>query len=196
MGKKTKQKRKYRDSNYSSIGDHRRVGKLLIPPLNDIPNYNSSSWRDDHAPEMLWAFLLAATFPRDEYLSCFRKIVEWMRATFPQTDQPADATPENDTQSGATLNDACEIDHTSLAKLSDQHFKQFVNITLAHPLGYGALRPLLFLDSLPGFIVGAQSWELNRHVWLTRRCHPPFPILPATHNAARLHPRNSLRSFI
>lgn len=150
LGKKTKQKRNYRDFNYSGIGDHQRVGKQLIPPLNNIPNSNSSSWRDDHAPEMLWAFLLAATFPRDEYLSCFRQIIEWMRVTFPKVDQPADATPENIPQGEEALNDACEFDHTSLAKLSDQYFKQFVNIVLAHPLGYGAFRPLLFIDSLPG----------------------------------------------
>lgn len=169
MGKKTKQKRKYRDFNYSSIGDHRRVGKQLIPPFNNIPNSNTSSWCNDHAPEMLWAFLLAATLPREKYLLCFREIVNWMCATFPKTDQPAGATPENDTQSGATLNVACEIDHTSLAKLSDQHFKHFVNIILVHPLGYGALRPLLLLDSLPG----VHRWrtelgvEPTEHDWQT-----------------------------
>lgn len=171
MGKKTKQKqkRKYRDFNYSSIGDHRRIGKQLIPPFNSIPNSNSSSWRDDHAPEMLWALLLAATFPRDEYLSCFRQIVEWMHATFPQTDRSDEDTTENIPLSGEAFHDACKIDHTSLANLSDQHFKQFVSIPLAHHLGYGALRPLLLIDSLPGI----NRWhtelgvEPTEHDWQT-----------------------------
>lgn len=169
MGKKSKRKRKYRDANYSSILDHQRVGKKLIPPLNRIPNYNSSSWRDDHAPEMLWAFLLATTLPRDVYLRCFREIITWTRSTFPPTDHSADTAPERTPQSESIPNDACEIDHTSLAELSDRHFEQFVKIPLAHPLGYGVLRPLLLLDSLPGVhrwrtVLGVDPTE---HDWQT-----------------------------
>jgi hypothetical protein len=150
LRKKASHKRKYRNFNYSSIGEHQLVGKQLISPLNNIKNSNSSSWRDDHAPEMLWAFLLTTTFPREEYLACFRQIVEWMEATFPRVDQQADAAIENMPQGEEGLSDECEFDHTSLAKLSDQHFKQFVNIVLTHPSGYEALRPLLFIDTLPG----------------------------------------------
>ncbi len=169
VSKKTKRKRKYRDANYSGIPDHRRVGKQLIPPLKTIPNFNSSSWRDDHAPEMLWAFLLASTFPRDDYLGCFRGIVSWMRETFPPTDQSPDPAPKDVPQGKREINDACEADHTSLAELSDQHFEQFLKIPLAHPLGYGALRPLLLLDSLPGI----HRWraklgiEPTEHDWQT-----------------------------
>lgn len=169
MGKKSKGKRKYRDANYSQIHDHQRVGNKLIPPLNTIPNFNSSSWSNDHAPEMLWAFLLAASFPRDAYLRCFRDIVGWMRETFPPADRLADATPQCSPQSSAIPNDGCEVDHTSLAELSDPHFEQFIRIPLAHPLGYGALRPLLLLDSLPGIyrwriVLGVNPTE---HDWKT-----------------------------
>lgn len=118
---------------------------------------------------MLWAFLLASTFPRDDYLGCFREIVSWMRATFPPPDQSADATSKAAPQSRGTINDACEIDHTSLAELSDYHFEQFIKIPLSQPLGYGALRPLLLLDSLPGI----HRWraklgvEPTKHDWQT-----------------------------
>jgi hypothetical protein len=147
MSKKTKKRKpRYRDANYSRLGEHARVEKQLIPPLNRLPTNSFSSWRDDHAPEMLWALLLAVTFSREEYLACFRYVVEWMRGTFP---------PKDDNQSVAQPHDeakflACELDHTSLAELSDEHFEQFVRILLKHPLGYGALRPLLLIDCLPG----------------------------------------------
>ena len=126
------------------------MGNKLIPPLNNLVNSNTTSWLDDHAPEMLWAFLLSATLPREEYLNCFRQIVEWMEATFPRVDQQTDEAAGKVPQSDEGLVDACEIDHTSLARLSDHHFKQFVDIVLKHRLGYAALRPLIFIDNLPG----------------------------------------------
>ena len=118
---------------------------------------------------MLWAFLLAASFSRDAYLQCFRRIVIWMRETFPPTDRLTDVTPMRSPESEAIPNDDCEVDHTSLANLTDAHFEQFVNIPLAHPLGYGALRPLLLLDSLPGInrwrtVLGIDP---TKHDWQT-----------------------------
>lgn len=169
MSKRIKRKPRYRDANYSRLGEHKRVGKELISAFGALPFNTFSSWRDDHAPEMLWAVLLASTLPRDAYLGCFRRIAEWMRTTFPPEDpqDSAKAKPEPVHDEKAFV--ACELDHTSLAALSNEHFQQFLQIPLKHPLGYGALRPLLLIDCLPGI----QRWrevmqvEPNESDWQT-----------------------------
>jgi hypothetical protein len=154
VGKKSRRKRRFRDANYSDIPTHKVVGKRLVPPLNTVPNYNPSSWSHDHAPEMLWALLVASAFRREEYLDCFRAIASWLRHAFPPP--PDDDGPSAQTKHSAQQNSdaefdcSCEIDHTSLAELSDKHFQEFVDIIVKHPLGYAALRPLLLLDSVPG----------------------------------------------
>jgi hypothetical protein len=83
MGRsKGKKKRKRSASGlYSEIAQHRLVGKKLIPPLKELPGgFSGSSWRDDHAPEMLWALLLTVTFPRQDYLGCFSEIAATAKA--------------------------------------------------------------------------------------------------------------------
>ena len=160
MGKKSKKKSKFRDLNYSDIGDHTRKGKKLVAPFNSLPMMSQSSWRDDHAPEMLWAILLAETFPREDYLACYREIVSWCRQTFPVSEgQPTGVArqplPEaSPLAQKAEFNPACELDHTSLSELSDENFAAFVSIPLRYPFGYAALIPLLLIESLPG----AQRW--------------------------------------
>lgn len=170
--KKDKRKRKHQYGKYSLIQQHTRVGKELITPLNTMEQMTRSSWRDDHAPEMLWALLITTVIPRDQYLNCFRAVATWARATFPSKDE----NNENPKAAGGppTLpagmpNVACEIDHTALAELTEGQFKGFVDILLKHPLAYGALRPLLLLDSLPGI----ERWrsvlavEPTEHDWNT-----------------------------
>jgi hypothetical protein len=114
---------------------------------------------------MLWALLLAATLPRDQYLACFRTVVEWMRTTFPPKEvEEVRAQPHDEAKFRA-----CEVDQTSLAELSDEHFQQFVRILLRHPLSYGTLRPLLLIDCLPGIdrwrkVLGVEATD---HDWQT-----------------------------
>jgi hypothetical protein len=74
MGRSSQRKKQNQSPN-SRLEDHRKVGSILKPPLNMLPMMNnSSSWRDDHGPEMLWAFLIAVTFKREDYLACFRAV--------------------------------------------------------------------------------------------------------------------------
>jgi hypothetical protein len=51
-----------------------KKGSLLQSPLNAFPEVTLSSWRDERLPEVLWAALIAAQLPRDEYLEIFREI--------------------------------------------------------------------------------------------------------------------------
>jgi len=148
---KNKSKRKHQYAQYSPIQHHQRFEKELIPPLNTMEKISLSSWRDDHAPEVLWAFLVAVVIPRPIYLNIFRRIASWARENVPREENSApDAQREPQPMSDGIPDVACEVDHTSIAKFSDEQFRQFVGFIVKHPLGYGALRPLLFLDALPG----------------------------------------------
>ena len=147
---KDKKKRKHH-TRYSSIPQHKRVGKELIPPLNSMEQMSHSSWRDDHAPELLWAFLIAAVIPRAEYLYIFRQVATWAKTTFPRKKKDlVESAPAPSPMSTGMPDMGCEIDHTSISEFTDEQFKAFVGILVKHPLGYAALRPLLFLNSLPG----------------------------------------------
>ncbi len=147
-GKKDKQRRRH---NYSPIRHHKRIGKELVPPLNAMEKMSLSSWRDDHAPEMLWAFLLAVVMPRTDYFRIFRAIATWTKEAFPHEQEPkAGTSKESIATTEGALNLACEVDHTCIAGFSDNDFAHFVGFVVKHPLGYGALRPLLLLDALPG----------------------------------------------
>jgi hypothetical protein len=151
---KDRRRKKRHHGIYSSIQQHKRVGKELITPLNTMDKMSRSSWRDDHAPELLWAFLLTAVVPRDHYLACFREVATWAKDTFPRKEKEASAKEDAlKTASPAAPTGMpdidCEVDHTSIARFSDEQFKTFSSLLLKHPLAYGALRPLLLIDCLP-----------------------------------------------
>lgn len=150
--KKNKVKRKAKKDLHSSIEQHKRIGKELVPPLNAMEKMSLSSWRDDHAPELLWAFLLAVVIPRAEYFKIFRRIATWAKDNFPKKQKSLETLEPHGSQvSPEGMPDVgCEIDHTSVAAFSDEQFKTFISILTAHSLAYAALRPLLLIDALPG----------------------------------------------
>src|SRR3546814_8125323 len=78
MSKKkgARRKSKYRDYNHSKLSGHKREGTKLRPPFMQMEKVQMSSWTDDHLPPMLWAALICAILPREQYLSCFRAILE------------------------------------------------------------------------------------------------------------------------
>lgn len=48
------------------LGDHKRVGKRLIPPLMQLPNISTVSFRDERIPDVLWiSALMLRGNPRD-----------------------------------------------------------------------------------------------------------------------------------
>jgi hypothetical protein len=42
----------------STLADHKRVGKALIPPMMQLTGMSFSSWANTRLPEMLWACLV------------------------------------------------------------------------------------------------------------------------------------------
>jgi hypothetical protein len=60
----------------SGLSDHRREGKLLLPPLRRIPQLRPMSWMNDRLPELIWAALLATQFPRETVVEIFRSVAD------------------------------------------------------------------------------------------------------------------------
>lgn len=118
-------------SGSSTIKQHKKLQKRLIPPYLQLQNLHYSSWINDRLPEMLWACLIVYVFPREDALNTFRKIVSYIQ----QSD-----------------NEDCkhwDLEHTSLVFLPDEIFSNVIKMITDHPLGYASLRPLLLLESLP-----------------------------------------------
>lgn len=121
--------------NTSSLQQHRRIGKTLLPPLLTLPGsgITPASWTNDRLPEMLWACLVISVIPRDQALDLFRKIAA---IGFKYRDNEATAE--------------WRLYHSDLAVLPEEILIELVQILTKHPLGYACLRPLLLLDKLPG----------------------------------------------
>jgi len=61
--------------NITSLHQHDLHQKTLVAPLKKIPApLRLSSWKDERLPNLLWAALVAAHFPRDRVLNLFREI--------------------------------------------------------------------------------------------------------------------------
>lgn len=146
--KKQREDSRFSSLNISMLDQHKRVGKKLVPPLAQLPGMTTSSWADDHMPEMLWAVLLTGVLERRHYLNLMRKVAILCRSWFLREDDedPEEEVPDPE----AGLDFSIVADQTKLAEISDREFHDFISILLAHPLGYAALRPILLIDDLPG----------------------------------------------
>jgi hypothetical protein len=142
--------------NTSSLQQHSRIGKTLLPPFLTLPGsgLNPISWMKDRLPEMLWACLVISVIPRHVALDLFREIAA---IGFKFRDNEASA------EWGLT--------HSHLAELPEEILTQVIQIITRHPLGYACLRPLLLLDKLPG----KERWKFT-----AVQNNLPFRILPAS----------------
>ena len=60
---------------HSTLNEHHRVKKTLVPPLNRMPGpLKFSRWVDERMPERLWAYLIRAVLSRDDALEVFRDV--------------------------------------------------------------------------------------------------------------------------
>jgi len=145
-------KRSSSAGKYSKLTDHALEKGRLRSPFNQLPQMRQSAWRDDHLPLMLWAVVLTEVFPREDYLGCFRMLINlcaaWFREGGPLAAKNGPVDPDD---FGTTE----LVDLQTLAEIPDDLFDDFVAVPLRHPLGYAALRPLLLLDSLPN----KQRWR-------------------------------------
>lgn len=136
MSKKNKQYRaaKKKQRIQSSLHQHHREGKTLVPPLKRLPgNMQYTRWVDQRMPEMLWACLVRAVLPRNDALQIFREVAKLALELRDSTLGPDKLIPA----------------HARLAEYNPQLIPRIVELVARHPLGYAALRPLLLFDGLP-----------------------------------------------
>lgn len=136
MGKNSKKRRnaKKKRPMSSSLAQHQRIGRTLVPPLNRLPNMQQTRWTADRMPELLWACLVRTVIPRGDALGIFRQVAHSQREMLLDANlTPPQAMPW----------------HTNLAAMYPQLIPRIVEIIAAHPLGYAAMRPLLLFDALP-----------------------------------------------
>lgn len=120
---------------HTTLGEHHRVKKTLVPPLNRLPGERKfSRWLDERVPEMLWACLVRAVLLRDEALEAFRGVALIAREF---------------TGSSAVLSEIIPT-QSNLAAGYPELISRIVQIVGRYPLGYAALRPLIAIESLPG----------------------------------------------
>lgn len=117
----------------STLGQHKQVGKSLIPPLLTLPGVAFHSWTNDRLPELLWACLVVSVLPRSDALNAFREIASIGLK-----------------YRGTSDNAGWMLYHSQFPSLPPEILTHVVTVVTRHPLGYAALRPLLLLDGLPG----------------------------------------------
>lgn len=144
MSKKKKRQKQPLQKNYSTIPEHKRQGKKLIPPLRQIfeKEEPGSSWQNERLPEMLWAILLVTHLPRDLALNVFRQVAKYIK-DLPKNDRFYDIT------------------HTGLSKLPSNRLDDVLSIITGGPEQQEALVPLLLLDTLPCREVWAKALGVN-----------------------------------
>ena len=134
---------KKHQKNYSTIPEHKREGKKLIPPLVDKLDLTNVSWKDDRLPEMLWAALLVTHLPRENALNVFRRVAKYIE-DLPEDDKFDDVT------------------HTGLSKLPSKRLDDVLAIITNQQEQREVLVSLLFLDELPGREAWAKALNIDR----------------------------------
>lgn len=134
--RRSKAKRRNRPkSNNSTLMQHKRIGKKLLPPmLHMLPQGKMafSSWVNNRLPEVLWAALAASFLPRQDLLKVFLRIAEQL------------SIAASDQAEGKNL----DLTHSGL-DLFPEGVERVCAVLLEHPAGRSILRPLLLFDSLP-----------------------------------------------
>lgn len=139
----------YANHNISGIDQHYRDGNKLSPPLTRMPKMTTTSWMDDHMPEMLWAALLTGGLDRKTYLACFRLVAKTCREWFLVKVGEENNVHENQDEEPG-INFTKTVDHTTLFEVSEERFEDFMSVVLSFPGAATTLRPLVLIDSLPG----------------------------------------------
>lgn len=173
--KASKKKTKFQDFNYSSIFEHQKVGKKMVPPLNKLP-ITKNSWLDDGAPEMLWAFVVAQALPREEYLKCFRVVTDWCIKNLPTHEEQMKAAPA--ANPADPVGPSCDIEMTELAKLSNATFDDLAALLNNWPNCAVGLATLGTLTTLPGYEHWARCFPTEE---------PNFDVLAAAMAPAADH---------
>ncbi len=137
---KRKTKKRNKVISHSTIEQHHRQGKRLVPPLANIPKIKPRSWSDNRLPEMLWASLLLTHLPREQVLDIFRELANYIH--------------ENQ-----NIENSHDISHTGLSHLKPEQLRNLLTIITRTREQKLALGSLLLLTDLPAKDVWSQYLE-------------------------------------
>ena len=143
MPTKRKSQKKLQQKKYSTITQHKFMGKKLIPPIYQIGNQKDASWIDDRLPEMLWAILLITQLPRGYALDVFRQVAKYI-----------DDLPEEDKFHDVT--------HTGISTLPPEHQDAVLSIITARQEQKDILVSLLLFEELPGRELWAKALNIDK----------------------------------
>jgi Family of unknown function (DUF5677) len=97
---------------------------------------------------MIWAALLTHGLPRENYLACFRAVINHCAPWFAE-DGPLRHLAERASEPGQLSFDAI-LDFDAIALVSDELFESFFAVLTTSANALEALRPLLLVSSPPG----------------------------------------------
>ena len=143
MAKSQKHQKNSQQKNYSTIPEHKRQGKKLIPPLVHNFDLTNASWKNERLPEMLWAVLLATHLPRENALNVFRKVAKYIE------DLPNDKKFD-------------DVTHTGLSKLPSELLDDVLAIITERQEQKEVLAYLLLFDELPGREAWAKALNIDK----------------------------------
>lgn len=128
--KRLKQPAKPPAQGYASIGDHKLIGKSLVPPLAQIPGLSLASWVDERLPELLWAALISTLLTREDAIRTFRRVLRYVHDTRPPTFDGS-------------------LTHTGLSQVRPDVLADLLHVVAEGGEEREALLPLLLLEGLP-----------------------------------------------
>ncbi|MCM3546581.1 DUF5677 domain-containing protein [Priestia megaterium] len=131
MGRKSNEKKRRKEADHSSIASHKRMGKTLIPPFQQIEGLNKVSWSNDRLPEYVWLALIVSLDNRDESLEKIRRVSKFFR-DLREEHRPMD------------------LSLTSLGNLEEGILERFLGFLCNELYAIEFLLPLSLFDNIPG----------------------------------------------
>ncbi|QPC47370.1 DUF5677 domain-containing protein [Mangrovibacillus cuniculi] len=130
MGKSSNRKKQRRESNHSTIPEHKRQGKKLIPPFQQIEKLKKLSWSNDRLPENIWVALIVSLHEREEAIHIIKQICEFF-GRLKEEFRPND------------------LSISSIGALNDDIFNRFLDF-IENKVGImDTLKPLALFESIP-----------------------------------------------
>jgi hypothetical protein len=123
--------------DYSTLDEHARRGKTLVPPLMKVPAVELHSWSNDRLPEMLWAALLVSQLDRRRALQVFRKVAAYARERLGENQETMD------------------VGHSGISRMPVDTTLGLLRMLCSERAVRTALQPLGLLADLPA----REHWE-------------------------------------
>lgn len=165
MSKKKNKRTKSKKRHNSSLKQHKRDGKQLIPPFMTIPNTTLTYWLRDDLPDMLWLAMLC-TKHKDVGMVMARKVFDMVERVLKEEYGDMDNVPKDIFVNGKltsfdTLPDKLRPKVVSGLKLLGIYETVFPRTFAVALSRYNTVAPARWLWEYPEPAGGYQESELN-----------------------------------